>query len=96
MRWRLLVALLVLSPNLALGCANDSDCKAGSSCLKAPNSTAGTCLEGLLPQEQAEPDDAPPDPNGTNGKGCSFDSDCGSGSRCVKNSTFEGVCMLGH
>jgi hypothetical protein len=96
MRWRLLVALLVLSPNLALGCANDSDCKAGSSCLKAPNSTASTCLEGLLPQEQAEPDDAPPDPNGTNGKGCSFDSDCGSGSRCVKNSTFEGVCMLGH
>ena len=96
MRWRLLVALLVLSPNLALGCANDSDCKAGSSCLKAPNSTAGTCLEGLLPQEQAEPDDAPADPNGTNGKACSFDSDCGSGRRCVKNSAFEGVCMLGH
>ncbi len=94
MHSRLLVALLIISPSIALACNADSDCKAGSSCLKAPNTTSGTCLEGLLPQGQAV-QDAPLDPNGTNGKACSFDTDCGSGSRCVKNSTFDGVCMLG-
>ena len=89
MQRRVLVTLLVFWPIAGLACSGDSDCKPGSTCLKASGSITGLCVEGISPGNQSD-QEAPLDPNGTNGKACSFDTDCGTGSRCVKNSTFDG------
>ena len=95
---RLLVMLFLLCPVAAFACSVDTDYKHGSTCLKASGSVAGVCLEGIFPTTQGASNtgEAPPDPNGTNGKSCAFDTDCGVGSRCLKDYVSAGgVCMVG-
>ncbi len=89
------VAALV-SPTLALACMFDTDCSAGSRCLKNSGSIYGVCAGGISPgnDDDREPAYDPLDPNETVGDTCSFDVDCGPGNKCLKGSGhIKGVCV---
>lgn len=98
MKLALAICVLVITATASLACSFDTDCQAGSHCLKSSGSIYGVCAGGLFPgnTHDQQPVHAPLDLDRTYGNTCSFDIDCGVSNRCVKSSgSITGVCM-GH
>jgi hypothetical protein len=76
----------------ALACEYNSDCQAGSECIKRGYSLYGVCAGGMAPGNE---NDSNPEYNRDrpkSGNECSFDLDCGIGGNCVKDG-YIGVCL---
>jgi len=88
------LALFAITP-ATFACSFNTDCSAGSICLKASGSIYGACVGGLNPgnSNDRQPVYDPLDINGTYGNTCSFDTDCGPGSSCVKAGGIQGTCL---
>jgi hypothetical protein len=90
-----LTGLLVGAPLSGYACQFNTDCNAGSKCMKASGSLYGVCVGGISPgnSNDRQPVYAPLDINRTYGNTCSFNTDCGPGSVCVKSGGIHGTCM---
>lgn len=94
----LLIAILMagLVPGQSAACSFDTDCQAGSHCIRPSGAIYGVCAgefsrETIVPQ----PFYPPPDLEML-GNRCTLDIDCGLNNRCLKTAaTNDGVCVRG-
>ena len=92
----LLAALIsALSGMHAMACAFDTDCSAGSRCVKPAGRVIGMCTGGQFPGNRYDqkPYSDPFDPNRTAGNTCQFNIECGPGNHCAKGLASFGVCV---
>jgi hypothetical protein len=93
---KLLIALFMLAPSVALACSSTYDCQVGSKCVKERGALYGTCMGGMNPgnANDEQPVERPMDMNNTYGNTCSTRYDCGSRYRCVKQrGSMYGTCV---
>ena len=92
---RILALLLLLSPQLAIGCSVDADCAAGSQCVKPYGQPDGICKGGPSHGNQGYGNPAnPAQAKSAADDRCSSDSECGPDSRCAKGrGQSTGVCV---
>ena len=92
----LMMALLFICFSQSSACSLDTDCAAGSKCIKASGSIYGVCMGSLFPANanNSKPAYAPLSLDNARGNACAFDTECGIGNKCVKYSgNTYGVCV---
>jgi len=93
-RWTFL--LMLLTSSYALACEFDSDCAAGSHCVRQGGQMSGICASRTDPGGPVDRTSDPFQRANPSGQGCTSDTQCNFGCQCQKapNQVY-GVCTGG-